>query len=119
LREQAIINGLVCRDRYTRLSGKTHHGAIPGFELGRLAVDNVSFRPECENACLQRNPRVGEGPVSTCAVIRRRFFQWVQGPPGDSLQPEATGAGMKVTKCLKPPDSGHEIGDRASVQAAT
>src|SRR6516225_1150293 len=26
---------------------------------------------------------------------------------------------MEVTKCLKPPDSIHEIGDRASVQAAT
>ena len=47
------------------------------------------------------------------------LFQWVQGPPGDSLQPEATGAGMEVTKCLKPPDSGHEFGDCASVQAAT
>jgi Transposase DDE domain group 1 len=31
----------------------------------------------------------------------------------------ATGAGMEETKCLKPPDSGHELGDRASVQAAT
>src|SRR6516164_9138034 len=30
-----------------------------------------------------------------------------------------TGAGMEVTKCLKPPDSGHEFGDCASVQAAT
>ena len=59
------------------------------------------------------------GPRSTCAVTRRRLSQWVQGPPGDSLQPEATGAGMEVTKCLKPPDSSHEIGDRASVQAAT
>ena len=47
------------------------------------------------------------------------LFQWVQGPPGESLQPEATGAGMEVTKCLKPPDSGHELGDCASVQAAT
>src|ERR1700745_4133579 len=47
------------------------------------------------------------------------LFQWVQGPPGDSLPPEATGAGMEVTKCLKPPDSGHEFGDCASVQAAT
>ena len=28
-------------------------------------------------------------------------------------------AGMEVTKCLKPPDSGHEFGDCASVQAAT
>ena len=26
---------------------------------------------------------------------------------------------MEETKCLKPPDSGHEFGDRASVQAAT
>jgi len=47
------------------------------------------------------------------------LFQRVQAPPGDPLQPEATGAGMEVTKCLKPPDSGHEVGDRASVQAAT
>ena len=40
-------------------------------------------------------------------------------PTRRSLQPEATGAGMEETKCLKPPDSGHEFGDRASVQAAT
>src|ERR1700675_3044762 len=39
--------------------------------------------------------------------------------PATSLQPEATGAGMEETKCLKPPDSGSRIGDRASVQAAT
>ena len=47
------------------------------------------------------------------------LFQWVQGPPGDSLPPEATGAGMEVTKCLKPSDNGHGFGDCASVQAAT
>ena len=35
------------------------------------------------------------------------------------LQPEAAEAGMEVTKCLKPSDSGHEFGDCASVQAAT
>src|SRR6516165_7307582 len=40
------------------------------------------------------------------------LFQWVQGPPGDSLPPEATGAGMEETKCLKPSDSGSRIGDR-------
>ena len=40
-------------------------------------------------------------------------------PTRRSLQPEATGAGMEVTKCLKPPDNGHEFGDCASVQAAT
>ena len=44
------------------------------------------------------------------------LFQWVQVHP--AIQPEATGAGMEVTKCLKPPDDGH-VGDRASVQAAT
>jgi hypothetical protein len=30
--------------------------------------------------------------------------------PAKSLQPEATGAGMEATKCLKPPASGHEFG---------
>jgi hypothetical protein len=39
--------------------------------------------------------------------------------PAISLQPEATGAGMEATKCLKPSGSGSRIGDRASVQAAT
>jgi hypothetical protein len=31
--------------------------------------------------------------------------------PAKSLQPEATGAGMEETKCLKPSDSGSRIGD--------
>ena len=39
-------------------------------------------------------------------------FQWVKAPPGQSLQPEATGAVMEVTKWLKPSDSGSRIGDR-------
>src|SRR5262249_41314321 len=43
----------------------------------------------------------------------------MQAPLGASLQPEATGAGMEETKCLKPSDSGSRIGDRAGVQAAT
>src|SRR6516162_8163069 len=57
----------------------------------------------------------------TAVGVRREggAFQWVQAPPGDSLPPEATGAGMEETKCLKPSDSGSRIGDRASVQAAT
>jgi len=33
------------------------------------------------------------------------------------LQPEATGAGVEVTKCLKPSVGGSRIGDRAKVQA--
>ena len=40
-------------------------------------------------------------------------------PPGDSLQPEAIGAVMEVTKWLKPSISVSRIGDSASVQAAT
>src|SRR6516164_9438594 len=46
-------------------------------------------------------------------------FQWVQAPPGDSLQPEAIGAVMEVTKWLKPSISVSRFGDSASVQAAT
>ena len=59
--------------------------------------------------------------MTGCYVRRDKaaLFQWVRGPLGDSLQPEATGAGMEATKCLKPSDSGHESGDRASVQPAT
>src|SRR6266853_627871 len=57
------------------------------------------------------------GPLA-CAVERRRF------PVGASatrqtLQPEATGAAMEVTKWLKPSDSASRIGDGASVQAVT
>src|SRR6516162_11531348 len=45
-----------------------------------------------------------QGPLRVCAVTRRRFSSGCKAhPPGDSLQPEATGAGMEVTKCLKPP----------------
>ena len=51
---------------------------------------------------------LGEGPLTTCAVTRRRFSVGAR-PTRRPLSPEATGAGMEVTKCLKPPDSGHEI----------
>ena len=40
-------------------------------------------------------------------------------PTRRPLQPEATGAGMEVTKCLKPSISVSRFGDSASVQAAT
>ena len=39
-------------------------------------------------------------------------------PTRPTLQPQATGAGMEVTKCLKPLGSRH-VGDGASVRAAT
>ena len=43
----------------------------------------------------------GQRSLPACAV-KGGAFQWVQVPPGQTLQPEATGAGMEVTKCLKP-----------------
>ena len=87
----------------------------------RIAPDTLSSD---ENLVGQRGitPAFGlgsrEGQESTCAVRRRRFPVGAR-PTRRTLQPEATGAGMEETKCLKPPDSGHEFGDRASVQAAT
>ena len=43
--------------------------------------------------------------LRVCAVKRRRFPVGAS-PTRRPLQPEATGAGMEVTKCLKPSDSG-------------
>jgi len=42
-----------------------------------------------------------DGQQRVCAV-KGGAFQWVRGPPGETLQPEATGAVMEVTKWLKP-----------------
>src|SRR3954468_24273527 len=56
---------------------------------------------------------------SGCAPCKGDVFQWVQGPPGNSLQPEAAGAVMEATKWLKPSECGLRIGSPASVQAAT
>src|SRR3982074_1759885 len=46
-------------------------------------------------------------------------FQWVQIPSGNRLQPEANRSVMEVNKWLKPSISVSQIGDSASVQAAT
>src|SRR6266850_2991767 len=62
--------------------------------------------------CFRRNLAARAGPdkgqESTCAVTRRRFPAGAN-PARRPLQPEATGAGMEATKCLKPPDSGHKL----------
>jgi hypothetical protein len=61
----------------------------------------------------------GQCPVMACAVQRRRFPAGAS-PARQLLQPEATGASMEVTKCLKPSDRRvTKYGDSASVQAAT
>src|SRR6266851_5542118 len=57
-------------------------------------------------------------PLRVCAVQRRRFPVGAR-PTRQTLQPEATGAAMEVTKWLKPSDSASRIGDGASVQAVT
>src|SRR6516225_6176956 len=59
-----------------------------------------------------------QGPRWVCAVTRRRFPVGAR-PTRRPLQPEAAGADMEATKCLKPSGNGHEFGDCASVQAAT
>src|ERR1700686_103100 len=53
-----------------------------------------------------------------CAVTRRRLPVGAS-PTRQTLQPEATGAAMEVTKWLKPSESASRIGDGASVQAVT
>src|ERR1700681_3875613 len=53
-----------------------------------------------------------------CAVQGRRFPVGAS-PTWQSLQPEAIGAVMEVTKWLKPSISVSRIGDSASVQAVT
>src|ERR1700730_5841751 len=66
----------------------------------------------------RRKPPTFECPVGVCAVERRRFPVG-ENPTRRSLQPEAIGAVMEVTKWLKPSISVSRIGDSASVQAAT
>src|SRR6202790_101559 len=56
--------------------------------------------------------------LRVCAVQRRRFPVGAS-PTRQPLQPEAIGAVMEVTKWLKPSISVSQIGDSASVQAAT
>ena len=46
------------------------------------------------------NPAIRERQHLACAVKRRRFPVG-ESPTRQMLQPEATGAGMEVTKCLK------------------
>src|SRR6476620_5117957 len=60
----------------------------------------------------------GHGLLRVCAVERRRFPVGAS-PTRQTLQPEAAGAVMEVTKWLKPSECVSRIGDSASVQAVT
>ena len=46
--------------------------------------------------------RENEERLRWARAVKGGAFQWVQVPPGETLQPEATGAVMEVTKWLKP-----------------
>ena len=64
----------------------------------------------------------GKGPqfkTDAASAVQRRRFPVGASPTRQSLQPEAIGAVMEVTKWLKPSISVSRIGDSASVQAAT
>ena len=55
-----------------------------------------------------------------CAPCKGGAFQWVQGPPGEMLQPEVIGAVTEVTKWLKPSiERATNSGGSTSVQAVT
>src|SRR5882724_11621970 len=51
---------------------------------------------------------VGDGPLSTCAVTRRRFSSGCK--PHPATAPAGSNRSRHgATKCLKPSDSGHDI----------
>jgi hypothetical protein len=64
----------------------------PRGEFYRRPCVHRSRRP------LRSNLEVGWG----CAPWQGGAFQWVRIPPGEMLQPEATGAVREVTNWLKP-----------------
>ena len=54
--------------------------------------------------CKTGIPRLASGRSATgVRRVKAALSQWVQVPPGNLLQPEATGATVEVTKRLKPP----------------
>src|SRR5271165_953828 len=60
-------------------------------------------RPATTTQC-RLDPFVKPSGNDRClrAPCKGGAFQWVQVPPGQTFQPEATGAVMEVTKWLKP-----------------
>ena len=74
--------------------------------IAGMAMAENRFSPRPPRSSRRRLPSVwGRFPVGARPTRR-----------SSRKQP---GAGMEATKCLKPPDSGHDFGDRASGQAAT
>ena len=65
-----------------------------------MVADNKGCKHQSGLNCLLRCT----SPEVACAVRRRRFSVGAN-PTRQTLQPEATGAAMEVTKWLKPSDS--------------
>ena len=87
---------------------------VPG--LGSIAVDDSGVRLAAR--VRWRDIEDDQRLQTACAVTRRRFSSGCKAHP--AIAPAGSNrAGMEETKCLKPPDSGYEFGDCASVQAAT
>ena len=131
-----------CRNKGFRRVGKdlTHFEAPvvlePAHELWQLRKPSGSNRAlsgdVCEHFVAKVYPLIRhfwfnisasafETPTRSALGVRRDKAALSSGckPHPVTLQPEATGAVMEVTKWLKPSDSGLRIGNRASVQAAT
>src|SRR6266568_2271039 len=79
-------------------------GLLTRWFSGAIGCDHLPTRPCQPSRC----------PFLACAVQRRRFPVG-ENPTRQSLQPEAIGAVMEVTKWLKPSISVSRIGDSAIV----
>ncbi len=83
-------------------------GTMGGLELSELTVFwKIIDRLQRQNPVRRvRKPRLGrvvpQRPLWVCAVLRRRSSVGASPTRQLSLQPEATGAVMEVTKWLKP-----------------
>ena len=93
----------MCAVQVTSMQGSTHK-THPTARWRLVLLVQTADEPQCL--------------LWVCAVQRRRFPVGAS-PTRQSLQPEAIGAVMEVTKWLKPSISASRIGDGASVQAAT
>jgi hypothetical protein len=72
---------------------------------------------QADEAGVNSSLQVSAVPLGISAPCKGGVFQWVQVPPGDgSLQPEAVGAIVEVTKRSKP-SAMVTLGDLASLQA--
>ena len=88
-------------------SANLFHGRSPLFEICNDLILAQSMPSGAVHPITLRRPsgQHGKWLLWVCAVKRRRFPVGAS-PTRRPLQPEATGAGMEVTKCLKPSDSG-------------